>query len=271
MYLLAAISTSDMAYAEAFYGLFQLFFCLVGLVLMYLGVSSYLWARKIENIPTSKIRSIAVGLVEVKGTPRPAGTFINPISKKSCAYYNIVISYLPGTSTGTRWVELFNESSPGKFYLEDDTGRILVQSESKNMGVMPRTEFEEEGKLSPEVIGFLNSRPETKKGLEAARGKRILVTEYCLDGSTELYVLGTAGQLEGASSEVHSENLVIRRGSSDKTFFMSGKSEKDSIRNSSLYAMVFMAVGFFIFALGAFFAFVTGLAIESLSLLSRGS
>lgn len=80
--------------------------------------------RLIENTPTSKVRSIAMGRVEVHGTARRQYALISPMSNIACIYYRL-IRYKRNYKNN--WV-ISSISSSGHvpFWLEDETGRVSV-------------------------------------------------------------------------------------------------------------------------------------------------
>ncbi len=45
--------------------------------------------RSIENTPTSKIRSVAMGMVEVKGKAIRKHALVSPMTQTSCVFYRL--------------------------------------------------------------------------------------------------------------------------------------------------------------------------------------
>jgi len=81
-------------------------------------------ARIYEDIATSKMRSVAMGLVEVKGNVESIDEiFIDPIFGKTCVYYSINISK---RKRKNRWSTIHAETKSGSFLLSDDTGSVLI-------------------------------------------------------------------------------------------------------------------------------------------------
>ena len=63
------------------------FFIIVSIILIIAGILSGKRLRLLENTPTSKIRSIAMGFVEIKGKSLFAKkTLKTPLLDKECAY-----------------------------------------------------------------------------------------------------------------------------------------------------------------------------------------
>src|SRR5262245_10368694 len=63
-----------------------------GPVLFYRGFKAMRTRRLIADTPTARIRSMAMGLVEVNGVAEPRSLVNAPFSGKNCAYWEIDIS-----------------------------------------------------------------------------------------------------------------------------------------------------------------------------------
>lgn len=80
--------------------------------------------RRVENTPTSKVRSMAMGMVEVHGRAIRQYALVSPMSQMPCVYYRLR-KYRRDRNSSWR---LCSESSSGHvpFQLEDETGRVTV-------------------------------------------------------------------------------------------------------------------------------------------------
>ncbi len=80
--------------------------------------------RKIENTPTSRIRSVAMGMVEVKGRALRKYALVTPMSQTPCVYYRLT-RYRKDKNE--RWqVVSVTSSANASFFLADDTGQIEI-------------------------------------------------------------------------------------------------------------------------------------------------
>ncbi len=80
--------------------------------------------RQIENTPTSRVRSIAMGMVEVKGRALRRYALISPMSHIPCVFYRLT-RYR--REKNNQWqVSSVSSSNNVPFLLEDDTGRVEV-------------------------------------------------------------------------------------------------------------------------------------------------
>ena len=86
--------------------------------------------RRIENIPTAKIRSIAMGLVEVSGEARQKYLLKTPYSLLDCVFYRYKVVEQYKTHKG-RAQRILASGNSGwmPFYLEDESDHILVEPE----------------------------------------------------------------------------------------------------------------------------------------------
>jgi hypothetical protein len=84
----------------------------------------------IEHTPTARIRSMAMGFVELAGAVEARSRVTAPFSGHPCAWWEVEVQTLRGGSgrQGRRgWHTVHRERSGSPFYLRDDTGVALVQ------------------------------------------------------------------------------------------------------------------------------------------------
>ena len=103
---------------------FSIAFIIFGIVLLIWGLISFRVKRLIENIPTSKMRSIAMGLVEIYGEVVPSKDNIlkSPFTNKDCVYYKYSIQELRSSGKNTYWATVDQGEEHRVFYLKDETG-----------------------------------------------------------------------------------------------------------------------------------------------------
>ncbi len=80
--------------------------------------------RKIENTPTSRIRSIAMGMVEVKGRAIRKYALVAPMSHTPCVYYRLT-RYRKDKNDRWRVISVTGSENVS-FFVEDGTGRVEV-------------------------------------------------------------------------------------------------------------------------------------------------
>jgi hypothetical protein len=108
------------------WGLFVLFFLGIGLGMLYTGVLEYRRYRYARDLPTSPVRSAAAGLVEVKGRAVAVGeTLTSPFAERACLLCQYSIR-APSSSDDSPFPADFGVVGV-PFYVEDDSGRVLVR------------------------------------------------------------------------------------------------------------------------------------------------
>jgi hypothetical protein len=130
--------------------------------------------RLMQNTPTSKIRSIAMGLVEVQGVARRHFALFSPMTNIPCIYYRLV-RYKKNSKND--WVvSSVTSSGHVPFLLEDGTGSVSVDPS----GATVKAEHRQES-LNLSGITFGGSDSADEKWVE----------EMIYDGA-RVYVLGEA-------------------------------------------------------------------------------
>jgi hypothetical protein len=75
-----------------------------GFGLFVYGWMVYQRKRLIESIPTSTIRSLALGLVEISGQAQPAESLLSaPFSGLPCVFYSYAVEERVGSGKNARW------------------------------------------------------------------------------------------------------------------------------------------------------------------------
>ncbi len=125
-------------FASSYIGYSLETFLFIPAVFILIGILSFIHSfvllgrkRGIENCPTSKIRSMPMGLVEVKGYAKQKHFLRAPFSQTDCVYYSYKVYETEqiGTKHQIRLRE-WGESGKIPFYLEDETGKTLVFPEN---------------------------------------------------------------------------------------------------------------------------------------------
>ena len=228
---------------------------ILGLYFVYLGLTRYLFLRKIEDTPTSKAGSAPVGLVELSGTAKPYEPKKSPVNDALCVFWRITGEYFKEGKNGG-WRNIYSADSKTPFYVADETGRLLVMPEgaeieipshSSHKGYIMDTkgwfEFEShQANMDECALKFILSLDnDSRQKFLAHKQEEIRVNEYIIREHDPLYVLGTATPVEDPSGPGGRDALVVRKGTTDKTLFISNTGEGYVIDefSSSLYLMIF--------------------------------
>ena len=101
---------------------FGVLLLIVGLYLFYNSLKNLKKKRLFENIPTSKMRSVAMGLVELKGKIEAAESIIkDPFDDKECVYWSVSIEEYVKRGKSRKWVTRHEANDSVPFLFSDDT------------------------------------------------------------------------------------------------------------------------------------------------------
>jgi E3 ubiquitin ligase len=165
-----------------------------GVCLFFRGFRVLQRKRLILNTPTSKIRSASMGLVEISGLAVGQKTLSAPITGVPCYYYRTVAWQPKQSGKNEEWVIVAEETLHVPFYLDDNTGRVLIDPQGAEMDI--HRDFHEEFGNS-----LFSSRIETpanvsiflsRHGVSGERKTKI--DEYCIKPKNALFVLGTLAE-----------------------------------------------------------------------------
>jgi hypothetical protein len=168
-----------------------------GVYLFYRGFQLLQRKRLIMNTPSSKIRSAAMGLVEVSGLATGPYTLTAPITGVPCYYYRTMVWQWKQQGKNSSWVKEADESLHVPFYLEDGTARVLVNPQGAEMDI--HRDFQEEFthslfssslEIPGNITGFL-----TAHGVDTSA--KVKIEEYCIKPKNALFVLGTLASNPG--------------------------------------------------------------------------
>jgi hypothetical protein len=204
---------------------------LAGVYLFFRGFSMLSRKRLIENTPSSKIRSAAMGLVEVSGLASGPYTITAPITGLPCYLHRSLAWEMRQQGKNSQWVKVADETLHVPFFLDDNTGRVLIDPQGAEMDI--HRDFCEEfnhsffstAETPANVAGFL-----LRYGVNS--GHRIKVEEYCIKPKNALFVLGTLAENHSTTAS----GTPLRTVLSDAQGF--------NLRLSALPSGVAPAVGF---------------------------
>lgn len=234
---------------------------LAGPILFVGGFRALRVRRLIENTPTSRIRSMAMGLVELNGQVATRSRVVAPFSGRPCAYWEIEIATRTGNNrNGTRqWSTVHRNRSGHPFYLRDDTGIAMIYPQGAECRLQFGVEEETGGFGVPEpYAGYMEQQGLALRGVWALGPMRF--RERVLEDGAIVYVLGRAyprpqstsvswdedalqatgtDALAGSKVRSHDGEVrgVIRRGPQDPVFVVSPTSEKTMALQYGLHAV----------------------------------
>jgi hypothetical protein len=175
----------DIVYAVLLFG--------SGIYYFFKGFKRLQAKRLIENIPTSTVRGLAMGLVELGGRARNIRIFKSPLAEMECVFYRYTVEQYVSTGRSGYWKTIAQgDSYSCPFWLEDGTGIIMVDPREAELIMSPDYEFQ---------TGFRKSLPDKLKGFMFNHGLpyegflgtyKLRFKEWFILPEEKVYVLGTA-------------------------------------------------------------------------------
>jgi hypothetical protein len=184
--------------------------------------------RLIENIPTSTIRSLAMGLVEISGQAQPAESLLSsPFSELPCVFYSYAVEERVGSGKNARWETIAKGTSEQPFVVRDTTGQVLVVPLGAELILPDERTYRNDwfGALPPSAIDGL-----TRLGISTERwigNKTLRCRESFILPEEQVYVLGTAHEHQGARECVENPSRMYIGSSRDHEFIISDRSENE--------------------------------------------
>jgi hypothetical protein len=171
----------------------------VGVYLFYRGFRILQRKRLIMNTPSSKIRSASMGLVEVNGLATGPYTLMAPVTGVPCYYFRTVAWELRQSGKNRKWEKAAEESLHVPFYLDDNTGRVLVNPQGAELDV--HRDFHEE--FSSSLFSSSLDMPANAYSFLSRHGvstdQKVKIDEYCIKPKNSLFILGTLAENQGLS------------------------------------------------------------------------
>jgi len=233
----------------------------VGPLLAVHGFRAWRRRRLIQDTPTARIRSLAMGFVEVNGRALARSSVTAPFSGHDCVYWQVDIS-VP-SRRGSSWTVVHSNASGQPFYLDDDTGLALVYPAGGECKLPHGVEEIVQPFSVPDCYASY-----LKEHAPMLRMSTLRFRERVLEEGRQLFVLGTATprahevtisdggealatgtdgphalQLATLRQRDEAVRAVIRRGTRERTFVLSPESEKDLTFQLALKSVLLLLAG----------------------------
>lgn len=210
---LAVLLISFQLYQEFYSPLILFLGAIASIVMLFV---SYRIKNFLEAIPTSKVRSVAMGMAELKGEASGETKLTSPMTKTKCFAYHYLEQKRQRINNSNVWVTTKDDRKDGYFYIKDKTGELLCYTKGANLDLPGKT-----------IHGFNTKRIET------------IVTQ-----GTKLFVIGHIKDnpfVKDATSSEGYKDLMMGDG---EIFIISNNSEK-SLRKWYGVATVFSGLSAF--------------------------
>jgi hypothetical protein len=119
-----------------------------GLYMFFKGFREFRKYRLVADTPEIRIRSIPMGLVKIRGQALGEETLPSPLTRTPCYLYKVVVEQWHSESDGGgEWKHAATDTGSVKFYLQDSSGNVLVDSTDAELD-LPRCARREVGSHS---------------------------------------------------------------------------------------------------------------------------
>jgi hypothetical protein len=124
-------------------------FLILGVGLFAYGFVLYRRYRQLQDTPRTTARAVAMGFVHLHGKTVGAETLQSPITKVPCCYYSYSIEHWE--ERRKRWISISRDTQFCPFYLDDGTGRVLVNPAGARFD-LPKTFAGTIGAKAPDAV-----------------------------------------------------------------------------------------------------------------------
>jgi len=217
-------------------GLFGVLLLCAGLYMFYNSLKNLKLKRLIENVPTSKMRSVAMGLVELKGKIEVSDKVLeDPFDKKKCVFWRVHIEERVKRGKHGRWITRHKAKGQVPFFISDESGSVLIKLEGANMDDVKRDSQYETAllfsdKLPLNVRNYCNKNRIRFRGLFGGK-KRMRCRVTYLEPNNNIYVLGHARPLLQKEIKNSKSVTAVIEMVNNSIFIVSDKSEKELIED----------------------------------------
>ena len=168
-----------------------------GLYLFFQGFRLLQRRHLILDTPASKIRSASLGLVELSGLAVGPFTMIAPVTARPCYYYRTNVWEWKQSGKNKKWVKVAAECMHVPFFLDDNTGKVMVDPRGADLDL--HRDFQQE--FCDSLFTMKEEAPENVRVFLSRYGvsttNKIKVEEFCIKPKNFLFVLGTLDENPG--------------------------------------------------------------------------
>lgn len=211
----------------------------IGAGMFAMGFSEYSRLQLVTSTPTSKVRSMAMGMVEVEGQAVDAGKVLqSPVTGEDCLFYKYEIEEYQQNGDDKDWVTIDEGMEGTSFYVQDDTGAVLVDPRGADLRVEQDEMVHVDGgeAAPPPIQQFIerNKEVDTENeqmdlgpiSLDTGNDRRY--TEWYVGPGETIYVMGEAmdrPSFEGSAQ--NEDNIVVTSDEDTPWFTVADRSEKE--------------------------------------------
>ena len=185
---------------------------IAGLLIFFHGFVCLKRARRIENVPTSRIRSLPMGTVEISGQANSPAALKTPFTLVDCVWYQFLIEEYRQSGRSSNYMVVSRGNSEDiPFYVEDETGKILIDPR----GALVEVKCREVTYQSPEGLKLglfgIGQGLRLQLGLLGSKQGSLRITEIYIPWKYPVYVIGTAQAVKADPGSGQTETLARLR------------------------------------------------------------
>lgn len=132
-----------------------LFGLVAGLVSFFKGFRVFREYRVLMDTPEMPIRSVPMGLVEIHGKATGEQTVPSPVTQTPCHFYKVDVERWVSGKNGGHWAPAAVDADGVKFYLEDGSGKVLVDAHNAEYDLIRTARVETGGGMGPSLGRWL--------------------------------------------------------------------------------------------------------------------
>ena len=195
----------------------------------------------IKNTPAAKIRSMAMGLVEINGPVEPRSAITAPFSGHECVFWEVDIS----SRSRDGWRVIHRKASGHPFFISDGTAAALVYPQGAECKLMPGVEEVCSGPMLPPcyadyikeehltLVNFMSVGPLRFRERVIEDQQRMFVLGTAMPrghavalSDDEVRATGTDGRPTRLAALDDATVAIVRKGDNEPTFVISQESER---------------------------------------------
>ncbi len=138
-----------------------------------------------------------MGMVELSGQAAGPYTVVAPITERPCYYFRTVVWEWKRRGRSDAWVKVAAECMHVPFFLDDNTGKVMVDPRGAELDL--HCDFQQE--FCDALFTIKEEAPPNVHALLSRHGistkNKIKVEEFCIKPKNSLFVLGTLGDNPG--------------------------------------------------------------------------
>ena len=212
------------------------------------GFRSLRVQRLIQDTPTAKVRSLAMGMVELQGALCARSRTNAPFSNADCVWWEVELQTVRSGRGVRQWTTVHRESSGHPFYLDDGTGTALIYPQDAQVKAGEVVSEETQGFGVPEpYASYMKDRglkmrhlwsmgPMRFRERRLEEGRAVFVLGHAMPKANAVEVSMDDVALAATGTDAVGANhvrdvdgrcrAVIRKDARDAAFLISDRSEK---------------------------------------------